>query len=57
MLALVDGLQPRILNLKTILEEFIKHRQEIIRRRTIYDLNKAKERAHILEGLIMTRPE
>ena len=53
MLALVDGLQPRILNLKTILEEFIKHRQEIIRRRTIYDLNKAKERAHILEGLIM----
>ena len=53
MLALVDGIQPRILNLKTILEEFIKHRQEVIRRRTTYDLNKAKERAHILEGLIM----
>jgi len=53
MLALVDGIQPRVLNLKTILEEFIKHRQEIIRRRTTYDLNKAKERAHILEGLIM----
>jgi len=53
MLALVNGLQPRILNLKTILEEFVKHRQEIIRRRTTYDLIKAKERAHILEGLMM----
>ncbi len=53
MLALVDGLQPRILNLKTILEEYIKHRQEIITRRTQYDLDKAKDRAHILEGLVM----
>ncbi len=53
MLALVDGIQPRILNLKTILEEFIKHRQVVIRRRTEYDMEKAKDRAHILEGLAM----
>ncbi|MDD2758036.1 MAG: DNA gyrase subunit A [Patescibacteria group bacterium] len=53
MLALVDGIQPRILNLKTILEEFIKHRQVIIRRRTEFDLAKAKDRAHILDGLKM----
>jgi DNA gyrase subunit A len=53
MLALVDGIQPRILTLKEILQEFIKHRQEIVRRRTEYDLRKAKERAHILEGLII----
>lgn len=53
MLALVDGLQPRILNLKTILEEYVKHRQDIVTRRTQYDLDKAKERAHILEGLVM----
>ena len=51
MLALVDGLQPRILGLKEILGEFIKHRQKVVRRRTEYDLRKAKERAHILEGL------
>lgn len=51
MLALVDGLQPRILTLKEILEEFIKHRQVIVTKRTEYDLRKAKERAHILEGL------
>ncbi len=53
MLALVDGIQPRVMTLKMILEEYIKHRQEIIRRRTQYDLNKAKERAHILEGLMI----
>ena len=53
MLALVDGIQPRVLTLKMILEEYINHRQEIIRRRTEYDLNKAKDRAHILEGLRM----
>jgi len=53
MLALIDGLQPRVLNLKNILDEFIKHRQVIIRRRTEFDLEKAKERAHILEGLKM----
>lgn len=51
MLALVDGLQPRILTLKAILEEYIKHRKVIVRRRTEYELEKAKERAHILEGL------
>lgn len=51
MLALIDGIQPRVLNLKTVLEEYIKHRQEVITRRTQFDLDKAKERAHILEGL------
>jgi len=51
MLALVDGIQPRVLTLKMILEEYIKHRQEVIARRTRYDLTKAKDRAHILEGL------
>ncbi|MBU1032852.1 MAG: DNA gyrase subunit A [Patescibacteria group bacterium] len=51
MLALVDGLQPRVLTLKDILEEYVKHRQVVVRRRTEYDLAKAKDRAHILEGL------
>lgn len=51
MTSLVDGIEPHVLNLKTMLEEFIKHRQVIVRRRTEYDLRKAKERAHILEGL------
>lgn len=51
VLALVDGIQPRVMGLKEILSEFIKHRQKVIRRRTEYDLRKAKERAHILEGL------
>lgn len=51
MTSLVDGIEPHVLNLKTMLEEFIKHRQTIVRRRTEYDLRKAKERAHILEGL------
>jgi DNA gyrase subunit A len=51
MIALIDGIQPRLLNLKTMLEEYIKHRQEVIKRRTEYDLQKAKDRAHILEGL------
>ncbi|MCI0479440.1 DNA gyrase subunit A, partial [Candidatus Uhrbacteria bacterium] len=51
MLALVDGIQPRVLTLKNMLEEYVKHRKEIVRRRTEYDLAKAKERAHILEGL------
>ncbi len=53
MLALVDGLQPKTLNLKAILEEFIKHRQQVIVRRTQFDLDKAKDRAHILEGLVL----
>lgn len=51
MLALVDGIQPRVLTLKNILEEYVKHRQTVVRRRTEFDLQKAKERAHILEGL------
>lgn len=53
MLALVDGIQPKVLTLKMILEEYIKHREEIVRRRTQFDLNKAKDRAHILEGLMI----
>ncbi|MBR3256462.1 DNA gyrase subunit A [Candidatus Saccharibacteria bacterium] len=51
MLALIDGVQPRTLGLKEILSEFIKHRQKVVRRRTEFELRKAKERAHILEGL------
>ena len=50
MLALVDGVQPRILGLREMLSEFIKHRQVVVRRRTEFELRKAKERAHILEG-------
>jgi DNA gyrase subunit A len=50
MLALIDGIQPRILGLHEILAEFIKHRQIVVRRRTEFELRKAKERAHILEG-------
>ncbi len=50
MLALIDGIQPRILGLQEILSEYIKHRQVVIRRRTEFELRKAKERAHILEG-------
>jgi DNA gyrase subunit A len=53
MLALVDGIQPKVLTLKMILEEYIKHREEVIRRRTQFDLNKALDRAHILEGLMI----
>ena len=52
-LALVDGLQPRVLTLKNVLEYYLKHRQEVVRRRAEFDLNKAKDRAHILEGLVM----
>ncbi len=50
MLALVDG-QPRVLNLKEILVEYIKHRREVVVRRTQFELNQAEKRAHILEGL------
>ncbi|TSC90907.1 MAG: DNA gyrase subunit A [Parcubacteria group bacterium Licking1014_17] len=50
-LALVDGIQPQILNLKELLHKFIEHRQEVVRRRSEFDLRKAKERAHILEGI------
>lgn len=50
MVALVNG-QPRLLNLKSILEEFIYHRREVVTRRTLFELRKAKDRGHILEGL------
>jgi len=50
MLSLVDGIQPRILGLQEMLQEFIKHRQKVVRRRTEFELRKAKDRAHILEG-------
>ncbi|MFH1451099.1 MAG: DNA topoisomerase (ATP-hydrolyzing), partial [bacterium] len=52
MLALVDGIQPRVLALNDLLSYFIAHRKEVIIRRTKFDLNKAKERVHILEGLM-----
>ena len=51
MLALVNGIQPQVLSLTNFLEEYIKHRQEIITRKTKFELNQAKERAHILMGL------
>jgi DNA gyrase subunit A len=50
-LCLIDGIQPRILTLKDLLEEYLKHRKEVVRRRTQYELDRAKERMHILEGL------
>lgn len=50
MLALIDGIQPRVLGLHEMLSEFIKHRQNVVRRRTEFELRKAKDRAHILEG-------
>ncbi|MBT8436185.1 MAG: DNA gyrase subunit A, partial [Gammaproteobacteria bacterium] len=50
MVALVNG-QPRLLNLKQILEAFLVHRREVVTRRTVFDLGKARDRAHILEGL------
>uniref|UniRef100_UPI00289B3E75 DNA gyrase subunit A n=1 Tax=Rivihabitans pingtungensis TaxID=1054498 RepID=UPI00289B3E75 len=50
MVALVDG-QPRLLNIKQILEEFLRHRREVVTRRTVYELRKARERGHVLEGL------
>lgn len=49
--ALVDGIQPRVLSLKEILRLFIKHRQVVVTRRTRFDLKRAKDRAHILKGL------
>lgn len=51
MMALVDGIQPRVLGLQDILSEHIKHRQIVVRRRTEFELRKARDRAHILEGL------
>ena len=50
MLALIDGVQPRTLGLREMLSAFIKHRQQVVRRRTEFELRKARERAHILEG-------
>lgn len=50
MLALIDGIQPRVLGLQEMLQEFVTHRQKVVRRRTEFELRKAKERAHILEG-------
>lgn len=50
MVAIVDG-QPRQLNLKEILDAFIRHRREVVTRRTVFELRKARERAHVLEGL------
>lgn len=50
MLALVDGVQPRVLGLEEMLREYLKHRQSVVRRRTAFELRKAQDRAHILEG-------
>lgn len=50
MVALVDG-QPRLLNLKQVLEAFLAHRREVVTRRTVYELRRARERGHLLEGL------
>ena len=50
MVALVDG-QPQLINLKQALEVFIRHRREVVTRRTLFELRKARERAHVLEGL------
>jgi len=53
LLALVDGIQPEILSLSDVLKYFIKHREEVVTRRTKFDLEKAKDRAHILDGLMI----
>ena len=53
LLALVDGIQPEILSLSDVLKYFIEHRREVVTRRTQFELDKAKERAHILEGLMI----
>ncbi len=50
-LALVDGIEPKVMNIKAILEKYIEHRQTVVRRRTEFELRRAKDRAHILEGL------
>ncbi|MFH1427693.1 MAG: DNA gyrase subunit A [Patescibacteria group bacterium] len=52
-LALVDGIQPKVMTLIMILEEYIKHRIEVVTRRTQHDLDRARDRAHILEGLMI----
>lgn len=53
MLALQNGIQPQVMSLKDILENYLGHRKEVVRRRTEFELKKAKERAHILEGLAL----
>ncbi|MFC4893157.1 DNA gyrase subunit A [Pseudofrancisella aestuarii] len=53
MVALSDN-RPKLLGLKAILEQFIKHRKEVVTRRTVFELRKSKERAHILEGLLLS---
>lgn len=52
MLALVDGIQPRVLNLEMVLKHYLDHRRVVVRRRTEFELKKAQDRAHILEGLL-----
>ena len=52
MVGLVDG-QPRLLTLKELIEAFLRHRREVVTRRTLYELRKARERAHVLEGLMV----
>jgi DNA gyrase subunit A len=51
MIALAEGLQPRLMNLQELLQVFVAHRREVVKRRIIFDRDRAKERAHILEGL------
>jgi DNA gyrase subunit A len=52
LIALVNGIQPQLLSLKEVLEQYLLHRKEVVKRRTEFDLARAKERAHILEGLV-----
>lgn len=52
MLALINN-EPKVLNIHQMLDEYLKHQEEVVRRRTQYDLNKAEERAHILQGLLI----
>src|SRR6202012_2238202 len=53
--ALVDG-QPRLLSLKEMLDAFLRHRREVVTRRTVYELRKERKREHILEGLAIALP-
>lgn len=57
MLALVEGIQPRVLNLEMILKQYLAHRQVVVRRRTEFELKRARDRAHILEGLLKALDE
>ena len=57
MIALVNGIEPELLTLRDFIEEYLKHRKEIVTRRTKFDLRKAEERAHILEGLMTALDE